>query len=432
MEARGATTNGHLLASFGVESGQTVAMNSTEPVTESKGASIASTCINLCKNMIGAGLLNVCIAFKYSSVLGGLLAMLFSTFVSTAGFLLIGFCCDKYGATTFRELWRKAVGPQTEKTVDVVLFFHTLFSCVGYITLIGDFSTKSASGLLPGSKFEDRGFAVAVIVILAIFPLSLLKNLHSLKFTSALGLAITTLACLYVFCDAVAQIDLVMGTLAEKWWYMKLEIFKTIALFNGSFSAHYNAPNFYAELKDRSFKRFAQCALISFAIGTFLYTVFGLAGYGRFGDEVLGNILKGYNEESTLVQLCWLSMGLSTVFVYPHAFQRMRASFCAIIGKEETDIFIPTTVGLLLLCVYGGIKFTDIAVIKMIKGATLGTSLMFIFPAMFYIILSNQGPSIIKVKFSENACLMRALSTLLLLNGLGCGIIAVLVHCKII
>merc|ERR1712205_79694 len=46
------------------------------------GATLFSTCTNLCKNMIGAGLLNTSIAFKYSSVLGGLLAIVFSMFVS--------------------------------------------------------------------------------------------------------------------------------------------------------------------------------------------------------------------------------------------------------------------------------------------------------------------------------------------------------------
>ena len=30
---------------------------------------------------------------------------------------------------------------------------------------------------------------------------------------------------------------------------VKLDMFKTLALFNGSFSAHYNAPTYYAELQ---------------------------------------------------------------------------------------------------------------------------------------------------------------------------------------
>jgi len=85
------------------------------------GSTVSATVINLLKNMVGAGLLNVCVAFQYASVMGGLLIMLFSAFVCTGGFLLIGYCCSKTDAKTFRELWRQAMGPETEKTVDVVL-----------------------------------------------------------------------------------------------------------------------------------------------------------------------------------------------------------------------------------------------------------------------------------------------------------------------
>ena len=40
--------------------------------------------------------------------------------------------------------------------MDVCLFFHCLFSCVGYITLIGDFSQKCFGGLFPGSILGTR------------------------------------------------------------------------------------------------------------------------------------------------------------------------------------------------------------------------------------------------------------------------------------
>ena len=49
------------------------------------GSTVTATVINLLKNMVGAGLLNVCVAFQYASVMGGLLVMLFSAFVCTGG-----------------------------------------------------------------------------------------------------------------------------------------------------------------------------------------------------------------------------------------------------------------------------------------------------------------------------------------------------------
>eukprot|EP00425_Heterocapsa_triquetra_P001636 CAMPEP_0195062304 /NCGR_PEP_ID=MMETSP0448-20130528/8958_1 /TAXON_ID=66468 /ORGANISM="Heterocapsa triquestra, Strain CCMP 448" /LENGTH=417 /DNA_ID=CAMNT_0040092971 /DNA_START=77 /DNA_END=1330 /DNA_ORIENTATION=+ len=401
---------------------------------EGKGSSMNATIINLLKNMVGAGLLNVCIAFKYSSVLGGLFAMAFSAFVSTAGFLMIGFCCSKVNAKSFREVWRASLGTGSEKIVDVVLFFHCLFSCVGYITLIGDFSVCSFSGLFPDSILGTRrDVPILLITAVFIFPLSQLKSLDPLKFTSALGLGITAMACLYVFCEAFATAEEhdAIDNLVDNWWYLKFDIFKTIALFNGSFSAHYNAPTYYAELKDKSFKRFAQAALYSFAIATALFTVFGVVGFARFGDDIMGNILKGYEADDVFVQLSWVAMMTSTIFVFPHAFQRMRASWNELLDKPPGWAFQSTTIGLLALCVWMGTAFEDIAVIKLFKGATLGTSLMFIFPAIFYISISNQEaqmPDPEGKRKGEPVALLQVLCCIMIVCGVGQGALAIASH----
>eukprot|EP00927_Polykrikos_kofoidii_P007653 TRINITY_DN13147_c0_g1_i1.p1 TRINITY_DN13147_c0_g1~~TRINITY_DN13147_c0_g1_i1.p1 ORF type:complete len:451 (-),score=65.53 TRINITY_DN13147_c0_g1_i1:142-1437(-) len=400
-------------------------------ISKKAGATMTGTIINLLKNMIGAGLLNVCIAFKYSSVVGGLFAMLFCSFVCTAGFLLIGLCCSKVDAKSFRELWRLSIG-RYEKVIDVTLFFHCLFSCVGYITLIGDFCVKSLSGLFPHSAFATRrDIPIYVITLTTLLPLSLLRSLEPLKYTSAIGLFVTACACAYVLYDCLTVTDVeTVGVLRDHMFYLRPDIFKTIALFNGSFSAHYNAPTFYAELKDRSFRRFTLATLCSFLIATVVFTVFGLAGFARFGDAVLGNILKSYTADNVMVQLCWLCMMIATVFVFPLAFQRMRTSFTALVNKPanihaQSPINF-TTLMLLALCVYLGTAFDDIAVIKMIKGATLGVSIMFIFPAMFCLSLARKSGPWALSPWLQFVCV------LLLLSGIMQGTLALLVHYKVI
>lgn len=414
-------------------------------VEEDVGSTVPATCINLLKNMIGAGLLNVCVGFKYASVLGGTLVMIFSAFISTAGFLLIGYCCSKTGSKTFRELWQATMGVSSDKVVDAVLFFHTLFSCVGYITLIGDFCIKSAQGLLPGSVFaETREASIYLITALAIFPLCLYKSLDALKHTSVAGLAITAISVSYVIFDVVAHAPeyKAMSNLSSHLWYVRLDMFKSLALFNGSFSAHYNAPTYYAELKEKSFDNYFKVSVYSFAIATVLFTGFGLAGFARFGDETLGNVLKSYSSDDPMVQLCWFFMMVSTVFNFPHAFQRMRASANALLNRRPHDNFMAMTLGLLGICLYMGIAFKDIAVIKMIKGATLGVSLMFIFPAMIYLQLS--GPLKFKRKTSgdldaaskarreKRTSLLRLLSAIMAVTGFVQGVVALLVHYKVI
>jgi len=422
-----------------------------------KGATILTTCINLLKNMVGAGLLNVPVAFMYSSVLGGVLDMVLSSVLATGGFLLIGYCCSKTGARSYRALMSVSVGPAAGKLIDVMLFFHTLFSCVGYITLIGDFTTKSMSGLLPGSIFAtSRAWATVTIVVFIIFPLSLLRDLKSLKPFSVMGLAAIWFSCMYVFyeCWATAEETTPMQTIVDHWWYVKFDTFKTIALFNGSFSAHYSAPTFYAELRQKSFKRYAQCALWSFGISTILFTVFGIVGFARFGDDVLGNILKSYDPTSIPVQLSWMCMNIATIFVFPIAFQRMRASWTALVNKPlglHGNSAIPwTTIGLLAACAYFGIAFTDIAVVKLIKGATLGVSIMFIMPGLAFLGISSKGSNRkefertfspeMKRQISpttedfqdEQTGLIRVFSYVLVVVGVLQGLFALLSHFKLI
>lgn len=402
------------------------------------GSSIVSTVINLLKNMVGAGLLNVCIAFRYASVIGGLLAMVFSAFVCTAGFLMIGYCCSKTRAKTFRELFRLSIGARYEKVVDIMLFFHCFFSCVGYVTLVGDFSQKSCAGLFPHSIFAtSRSASVYVITVFCFFPLSLLRNLDKLKYTSAAGLGVTAFACSYVFYDCIANSaeNGSMDVLRDHAWYFRFDIFKAIALFNGSFSAHYNAPTYYAELRRKSFRRYAQATLYAFAIATVLFTTFGLAGFARYGDDVLGNVLKNYSAEDPMVQVSWMCMMVSTIFVFPHAFQRMRSSWTALVNKPanlRARSSIPvTTIALLACTVYFGVAFEDIAVIKMIKGATLGVSIMFILPGLIYLRLSSKDPGR-DVQKGEPVAFLRGCCKLMIVVGIIQGLMALASYYKLI
>lgn len=395
------------------------------------GSSIPATVVNLLKNIVGAGLLNVCVAFKHASLLGGVVVMIFSSFICTSGFLLLGYACSQTGAKTFRELFRFTVGDRYDKVVDVTLFFHCFFSCVGYVTLIGDFATKSCSGFAPDSIFaRRRDVPVCIVAVFVLFPLSRLRSLDKLKYTSAMGLAVTALACSYVFYDCIAGEHNSASTLHDHYAYLRPDIFKALALFNGSFSAHYNAPTYYTELRHRSFKRFAQVTLWAFGIATALFTAFGIAGFARFGDETLGNVLKSYDADDPMVQVSWLCMMVSTIFVFPHAFLRMRSSWTALVNKPKglhAQSPIPvTTIALLASCVYLGVAFDDIAVIKMIKGATLGVSVMFIFPGLVTLGLPSVAAGI-----SNQAKLLKKMSVLLIITGVVQGVLALMVHYRI-
>ena len=57
---------------------------------------------------------------------------------------------------------------------------------------------------------------------------------------------------------------------------------------NFAFTAHYNAPKYYRELKERTPSNYLKAVIIAFGLCALVYTVVSLCGYFEFGEEVKG------------------------------------------------------------------------------------------------------------------------------------------------
>merc|ERR1719492_721217 len=103
----------------------------------------------------------------------------------------------------------------------------------------------------------------------------------------------------------------------------------------------------------------------------------------------------------------------------------MRTSWHALFNRTAYTQFLATTLGLLAATLYVGIAFKDIAVIKLIKGATLGVSIMFIFPSLFFIKLLESG-KIADGGSRQKFQLIRYLCILMIVTGCVQGFLALL------
>ena len=71
-----------------------------------------------------------------------------------------------------------------------------------------------------------------------------------------------------------------------------------VAIFSSSFACHYNAPKLYYELQDRSPGRWLTISCASFTVVVLFFALFAVAGYGRFGQAIDGNILNSYESKA--------------------------------------------------------------------------------------------------------------------------------------
>eukprot|EP00927_Polykrikos_kofoidii_P028959 TRINITY_DN25121_c0_g1_i1.p1 TRINITY_DN25121_c0_g1~~TRINITY_DN25121_c0_g1_i1.p1 ORF type:complete len:450 (-),score=47.01 TRINITY_DN25121_c0_g1_i1:35-1384(-) len=367
------------------------------------GASLGRVVLTLLKNMIGSGLFSLPVGFWVATPYIGITVLAFIGFLSASTFWMVGYCCITWRVNSFRELWEAAFGRSSAWIIDVVLFFTGYLTLVTYIVLIGDFTTKSFSGLLGPDHVlsTNRWINQWTITASILLPLSLAKDLTRLAFTSALGLGIM----LYVFCIVI--FDYWSNASAE--WNdnvvlaeLRFGCFEAVALYTHAFVAHYNAPKIFSELANPTHERWFSMVALAYSLAFLVYAIFAWCGFSRFQGTVKGNVLRNY-EPSFAILVAWLGMGFAIAFTYPLSFNAMREAavnlytvlrrqprFIALFGTAPTErAFSANTltfvsVALVVLTGVASMFCEDLGVVNALAGSIMGCMIAFVMPACLF------------------------------------------------
>jgi len=132
------------------------------------------------------------------------------------------------------------------------------------------------------------------------------------------------------------------------------------------------------------------------------FLLLGEIGYVTFGTKTLGNVLNNYPNDQAFINVIRILLLVSTICTYPTASHPLRHSsqMLLILLKKHRDpatvyhevrrwesviitlvtVFVPMIVGMI---------FPNIVGILALTGATSTTCTSYLFPAMFYLILSR-------------------------------------------
>ena len=169
-----------------------------------QNASLASTVMNLSNNIIGAGILSLPWCLKEAGIVEGICLFAFVGLLSGSSMVLIAICCEQTHLFTFKDLGEHALGKCFGCILQLSMLIYTSLSCVSYLVLAGDFFSGD-SGVVRGlcgaendicAIFESRFNAVLTVTVLVLLPLSCLRNLNALRYTSFLSM----LGTLYLLC----------------------------------------------------------------------------------------------------------------------------------------------------------------------------------------------------------------------------------------
>lgn len=292
----------------------------------SQGASRRSSFISLIKTIIGAGLLSMPYALSTDGLIFGVFIIFLAAVTSGYG-LFLQVYVSKYvpqGHATFFNVC-SITYPLLSVVFDAAIATQCFGCAISYLVLIGDIMPSIITNLPFLLSEHYRTFWIIASAVLCV-PLSFLKNLDSLKYSSILGLvAIGYMSVLvighYIWGDIPESYkgDLILFPLSAT------NVFSTFSIVVFAFTGHQNMFSIINEAADSLLTSMTSLINQVVLVTSALFIVVGLAGYLTFGSLVNGNVMLLYPDAwtTTLGKLCIVFM---VVFSFPLMIHPARIS----------------------------------------------------------------------------------------------------------
>jgi len=365
-------------------------------------ASVTQLCFNLVKGVVGAGVLSLpagiaAFASAPSAVVPAVALIAIIGALSGYGFALIGRTCAYTNTKSYRDAWSKTVGKSSSWIPALAVTFKTFCAILAYSMILGDTFV---------SLLATAGFTVSKVPTLLaltggiLLPLCLLKNLSSLapfSLVGSLGMIYTAVAMVLRYLgkayvapagkfatDCVPALRPSFGSVGAEGIFTPSAAI-LVGMLSTAFMAHFNAPKFYTELKDRTLPNYYKVVSTSFAVSIGIFAVIAATGFLTFGSAASGLILNNYSTKDALMSLSRVAVAISLVFSYPLAFVGLRDGVIDLMKMNaDTKTQNALTVALLSIVTFAALVIPDVSFVLAFGGATLGNALIYIFPFLMF------------------------------------------------
>ncbi|ORY17242.1 transmembrane amino acid transporter protein-domain-containing protein [Clohesyomyces aquaticus] len=383
-----------------------------------------SSVINLVNTILGAGLLAMPSALSKMGIFLGIFVIAWAGM--TAGFgLYLQTRCARYvdrGHVSFAAL-SQLTYPNLSILFDAAIAIKCFGVGVSYLIIIGDLMPGVVKGFAPGAGdstfLADRQFWITAFM-LVIIPLSFLRRLDSLKYTSVIALCsiaylVVLVVAHYIKGDTIQD----RGEVRVFKWAGPVAVLAAFPVIVFAYTCHQNMFSILNEIADNSHFRTTTVIFASIGCACSLYILTGITGYLSYGDNIKGNIVSMYPTAapSTIGRL---AIVILVMFSYPLQIHPCRASIDACLSwrprrrnpqnesspsrstllgsskggtkpkPEMGDVrFAIITTILIVLSFVVAMTVSSLEKVLAYVGSTGSTTISFILPGLFYYKISD-------------------------------------------
>ncbi|KAI8059414.1 transmembrane amino acid transporter protein-domain-containing protein [Gilbertella persicaria] len=365
---------------------------------EEPSATKTSASINLSNTILGTGMLAMPAALASVGLIPGIFIIIYAGCTSSLGLYFLARCADRVGGrnASFSSL-SKLTWPKLGIFFDTAIAIKCFGVAISYLIILGDLMPQVMLSFFHGAKdvelLMDRRFWISLSIITAVGPLSWLRKLDSLKYTSLVALfAVAYLVAIVVY-HYVSPNYPPPPPDAIEYFHWSTKIFGQLPVFIFAFTCHQNIFSVYNELKKNDEKSIVQVISTSIGSAAFIYELVAILGYLSFGKHVLGNIILEY-PQTAFVAFGRLAIVVLVIFSYPLQTHPCRASIDKIIDTLKSESLQQPVISnkrywIMTSCIVistylVAISISQLDLVLSFVGSTGSTTISFILPGLFY------------------------------------------------
>lgn len=370
------------------------------------GASFSGAIFNLSTTIVGAGIMALPATLKQLGAIPGLIVIILAAILTEKSIeMLLRFTrASKSGS--YSGLAGDAFGGFGRTLLQACIVINNLGTLVVYMIIIGDvLSGTSSDGVHYSGVTEEwfgqhwwnsRSNLLLLTTLLVFAPLISFKRVDSLRYTSALSVA---LAVVFVVITAgIVIVKFINGSIGMPRLVPKLvdqasvwNLFTTVPVLVTAYICHHNIHPIENELRDGS--QMKSIVRTSIVLCSTVYVATSFFGFLLFGDHTLDDVLANFDGElgipysSLLNDVVRVSYVIHLMLVFPIVFFSLRLNMDGLFFPYAIPIaydnrrFFSVTAALICFIFLGANCVPSIWDAFQFTGATATVSVGFIFPA---------------------------------------------------